>query len=71
MHDSQVEEPAFRVDWAKLNNELFGRIYADGDLHARYERASADEAPLICSNVFDELAQDAAEFVQRFIIITH
>jgi len=60
----------FRVDWAKLNNELFGAIYADPELRARYDRADSHQAQLICSDLFDMLVKDASEFVERFIILT-
>ena len=60
----------FRVDWAKLNNELFGAIYADPELRARYDRADSHQAQLICSDLFDILVKDASEFVERFIILT-
>lgn len=59
----------FRVNWAILNNELFALIYADADLLERYERASSDEAREICSEQFDLLAGDAADFVNRFIVV--
>lgn len=59
----------FRVNWAKLNNELFALIYADAALCERYERADSSEAQEICAEQFDRLANDAADFVDRFVII--
>lgn len=59
----------FRVHWAKLNNELFGRICADPELRARYERAGFMEAQSICSDEFDNLVNDASEFIERFVIL--
>ncbi len=71
MHDASIPGPdrRFAVNWAKLNNAVFGRIYADPDLRARYERATAAEAEEICSEQFDVLANDADNFVERFIAI--
>ncbi|MFN2450049.1 MAG: hypothetical protein ABR508_09755 [Candidatus Baltobacteraceae bacterium] len=59
----------FKVNWAKLNNELFALIYADAALRARYDRADAAQARDICSEQFDHLADDAAAFVERFVVL--
>ncbi len=71
MHDASIPGPErrFAVNWAKLNNAVFGSIYADPELRARYERATAAEAESICSDQFDVLANDAEWFVERFIAI--
>ncbi len=61
--------PDFTVDWAKLNNELFATIYANAELHARYERADWLEAQEICAEQFDVLVKDVADFVARFIVL--
>lgn len=58
-----------RVNWAELNNALFALIYSDPDLFARYDRADYAEACNICSDVFDLLAGDAADFLERFIVV--
>ena len=64
-----LPESGFRVNWAKLNNELFAKVYADPDLRIRYERATSAEAQDMCSELFDHLAEDAVEFVARFIVV--
>jgi hypothetical protein len=66
--DDSAPECNLRVDWAKLNNELFALIYADPDLLQRYDRADSAEAQEICSEQFDLLADNAADFLERFII---
>jgi hypothetical protein len=58
----------FRVDWAKLNNELFALLYADPDLRARYDRANWQQAQEICADLFDRLVKDASDFMARFTI---
>ncbi len=64
-----LDEHGFRVNWVKLNNDLFGGICADPELRARYDAADWREAQLICSDQFDLLVSDAAEFVERYIIV--
>lgn len=69
MREDDAEAGPFRVEWAKLNNEVFASIYADDALRVRYERASSAEACAICSEQIDRLAADPAEFVERFIVV--
>ncbi len=71
MRDATTPFPeyGFKVDWAKLNNELFASIYADPELRVRYDAASSSEAQAICSDQFDILVEDAADFVERFIVL--
>lgn len=65
----EFPESRFRVNWAKLNNELFGRICADPELRARYEKADWTEAQNICADEFDALVSTADEFIDRFAVI--
>ena len=64
-----LPDSGFHVHWANLNNALFALICADADLRARYELANSAEAQEICAEQFDLLAADAAEFVERFIVV--
>lgn len=64
-----LPESGFRVDWAKLNNELFALIYADSDLRMRYDRADFVEAQEICADQFDVLVSDVSDFMERFIVL--
>jgi hypothetical protein len=69
MHaDDSGRQCRFRVNWAKLNNELFALICADPALRERYECANSAEAQEICAEQFDRLAADAADFVDRFTV---
>ncbi len=63
------DEHGFKVNWVKLNNDLFGRICADAELRARYESADWRESQVICSEQFDLLVSDPSEFVERYIIV--
>jgi hypothetical protein len=67
--DMPLTEAGFRVDWATLNNALFALIFADAELRARYDLANSSEAQKICSEQFDRLASDPADFVERFIVV--
>lgn len=58
----------FRVDWAKLNNELFALIYADPDLRTRYDLADSHEAQEMCADLFDRLVDNPTDFMKRFTI---
>lgn len=63
-----VPDSDFRVNWVKLNNELFGMIYRNAGLRARYEHADFTEAQEICADLFDVLVKDVEDFVDRFIL---
>lgn len=67
--DVPMPESGVKVHWSRLNNALFGLIYADPDLRARYERADSAEAQDICAEQFDRLAADAAAFVEQYISV--
>lgn len=63
-----MQQDGFRVNWARLNNELFGMICADPALRARYEAADSNEAQEICGDLFDLLVNDVTDFIERFAI---
>ena len=63
-----MQQDGFRVNWARLNNELFGMICADPALRARYEQADSNEAQEICGDLFDLLVNDVTDFIERFAI---
>ncbi len=68
-NSKHLPESRFRVNWAKLNNELFGRICSDPELRAQYERADWTEAQNICADQFDALVSSASDFIDRFVVL--